>query len=89
MLMESLERAAGIEPALKAWKALVIPFHHARGDITRSRAAAPGQGMSVTSIDAHRFFVVAKVRPRHGMCAAETTGRRGCSAQLIPVTVSR
>jgi hypothetical protein len=25
-----LERAAGIEPALKAWKAFVIPFHHAR-----------------------------------------------------------
>ncbi len=25
-----VERAAGIEPALRAWKAPVIPFHHAR-----------------------------------------------------------
>lgn len=77
MLREGLERAAGIEPALKAWKALVIPFHHARGDITRSRATAPGQGVSATSIDAHKFFVAAKVRPRHGVCAAEIVGPAG------------
>ena len=26
----AMERAAGIEPAPRAWKARVIPFHHAR-----------------------------------------------------------
>ena len=29
-LKESLERAAGIEPASLAWKAKVLPLHNAR-----------------------------------------------------------
>src|SRR5690606_13770224 len=39
-----LERAAGIEPAPKAWKAFVIPFHHARSPEIPSLARVRGQG---------------------------------------------
>jgi hypothetical protein len=37
-----LERATGIEPVLRAWKALVQPLHHARGSAQDpSRVRAP------------------------------------------------
>lgn len=39
-----MERAAGIEPAPKAWKAFVIPFHHARNVRTPNLARDRRQG---------------------------------------------
>jgi hypothetical protein len=37
----SLERATGIEPALSAWEADVMPFHYARTN--RGRILEPNQ----------------------------------------------
>lgn len=44
LYFKDLERAAGIEPAPRAWKARVIPFHHARADLPIIQLAAEGQG---------------------------------------------
>ena len=38
-----MERAAGIEPAPRAWKARVIPFHHARAEAVASSWLRSGQ----------------------------------------------
>src|SRR6056297_2844204 len=41
-----LERVAGIEPAITAWEAAVIPFHHTRNCARTTASAETAQGRS-------------------------------------------
>ena len=86
---EDLERVAGIEPAPRAWKARVIPFHHTRPLTMLVSSWVIGRQVELwrrhTFRSASRYLLCA-LRARAASGTAEAVGRlraTGLSVRLL------
>ena len=69
----TLERVAGIEPAPRAWKAHVIPFHHTRAGALAMRSLPQGQGVAERADTGHSSAAWRNVRGCHSFLSHHMT----------------
>ena len=58
-----MDRKTGIEPAYKAWKALILPLNYFRkiGELDRNRTYIPGLKVQCSTVERRAHFCIQKI----------------------------